>query len=112
MNFRASLGFTGGLFKSDVNELRENYLGLGIGYTRRTGSATISNYGFIPTWYHYWDQPLIGDQDTLGGDIFVGFLKDRLRLGVGSRDLSNFDNNWFINVSFTDLPGAIYWLTR
>ena len=110
--FRASLGFTGGLFKSSEDKLRENYLGLGIGYARRTDSATISSYGFTPTWYHYWDQPQDGDQDTLGGDIFVGFMKDRLRLGVGSRDVNYFEDNWFVNISITDLPGAIYWLTR
>ena len=112
LNFRASLGIAGGLFRSSAEKLQENYSGLGIGYARLTGSTTISSYGIVPTWYHYWDQPQFGDQDTLGGDIFVGFMKDRLRVGLGSRDVNNFEDNWFFTVSFTDLPGAIYWLTR
>ena len=109
---RASLGFAGGLFESSSNRERENYFGLGLGYMRRTGSVTISSFGITPTWYHAWKEPDIGDQDTFGGDINVSFLADRLRLGVGSRDFSNFHDAWFLTLGFTDLPGAIYWLTR
>jgi len=112
LNFRVSLGFTGGLFKSSSDKEKENFLSLGVGYARRTGSATMSSYGLIPTWYHYWDQPGDNDQDTFGGEIFVGFLKDRLRLGLGSRNFSNFEDEWFFIVNFTDLPGVVYWLTR
>ncbi|MCZ6797647.1 MAG: hypothetical protein O7D36_06835, partial [Gammaproteobacteria bacterium] len=79
-------------------------LALGLGYIRRTGFASISSLGFTPTWYHSWHQPGIGDQNTVGGDIFVGFLKDRLRLGLGTRDFADFENKWFLTLSFTDLP--------
>ena len=109
---RASLGFAGGLFESSSSRERENYLGLGLGYIRRTGSVMISSFGITPTWYHNWREPDIGDQDTFGGDVNVSFLADRLRVGVGSRDFSNFNDAWFLTVGFTDLPGAIYWLTR
>jgi len=109
---RAGLGFAGGLFKSSSSRERENYLALGLGYIRRTGSVTISSFGFTPTWYHNWSQPEVGDQDTFGGDISVSFLADRLRVGVGSRDFSNFNDDWFLTLGFTDLPGAIYWMTR
>ncbi|MCZ6471230.1 MAG: hypothetical protein O6649_07730, partial [Gammaproteobacteria bacterium] len=112
LNVRASLGFAGGLFRSSADEFRENYLALGLGYIRRTGFASISSLGFTPTWYHSWHQPGIGDQNTVGGDIFVGFLKDRLRLGLGTRNFADFENNWFLTLSLTDLPGATYWLTR
>jgi hypothetical protein len=112
LNLRASLGFAGGLFRSSADEFRENYLALGLGYIRRTGFASISSLGFTPTWYHSWHQPEIGSQNSVGGDIFVGFLKDRLRLGLGTRDFGDFDNSWFLILSLTDLPGLTYWLTR
>ncbi len=112
LNLRASLGFAGGLFRSSSDERRENYFGLGFGYIHRTESATISSVGFTPTLYHSWDQPIIGEQNTFGGDIHVSFLKDRLRMGLGARDFSDFDNTWFLTFSILDLPGATYWLTR
>ena len=112
LNVRASLGFAGGIFNSSGTENRENYLGLGLGYIRRTGSAVISSFGFTPTWYHAWSQPSIGDQDTPGVDFSVGFLSDRLRVGLGTRDVRTFGDNWFLTLGISDLPGATYWLTR
>ncbi|RLA10672.1 MAG: hypothetical protein DRQ59_11405, partial [Gammaproteobacteria bacterium] len=112
LNVRASLGFEGGILRSSSDEFRENYLGLGVGYMRRTGSAGVSSFGFTPTWYHTWSQPEIGKQNSAGGDVFVGFLKDRLRVGLGTRDFSDTSNNWFLLLSITDLPGMTYWLTR
>ena len=110
LNLRASLGFQSGLLRT--NSVRENYFALGVGYVRRTGSPTISSYGIVPTLYHRWDQPTVGDQDTAGGDVFMGFFKDRLRVGLGARDLSNTHETWFLTVGITDLPGLTYWLTR
>ena len=112
LDLRASLGFAGGLFRSSSDERRENYFALRLGCIRRTESATISSVGFTPTLYHSWDQPIIGEQNTFGGDIHVSFLKDRLRMGLGARDFSDFDNTWFLTFSILDLPGATYWLTR
>lgn len=112
IHVRASLGFAGGLFNSSGSEDRENYGSLGVGYTRRTGSTTISSFGITPTWYHAWKQPKVGDQDTGGGDIHVSFLSDRLRVGLGTRDVRDWGQNWFLTLGVTDLPGAAYWLTR
>lgn len=109
---RASLGFAGGLFKSPSDQERENYLALGAGYIRRTPWTTLSSVGITPTWYHAWKAPQVGDQDTFGGDISAGFFGDIMRVGVGSRDFSNFNNAWFLTLGFTDLPGLTYWLTR
>ena len=103
---RVGPGFAGGVFQSSSDERRENYFALGFGYIRRTESAAISSLGFTPTLYHSWDQPIIGEQNTFGGDIHLSFLKDRLRLGLGARDLSDFDNTWFLTFSILDLPGA------
>ena len=112
LNLRASLGFAGGLFNSSASENRENYFGLGLGYIRRTGSAMISSFGITPTWYHKWRTPEIGSRDTAGGDIHVSLLKDRLRVGLGTRDITDFGDEWFLTLGVMDLPGATYWLTR
>jgi predicted acylesterase/phospholipase RssA len=112
VNVRASLGFAGGLFRSSSNKARENYLGLGLGYLRRADLGLISSIGITPTWYHRWSEPTLTDQDTLGGDINVNFLHDRLRVGFGTRDVRNFNNEWFLTLGFMDLPGAFYWLSR
>ncbi len=112
LNVRASLGYAGGLFRSSSNKNRKNYLGLGLGYIRRTGSTLISSVGITPTWYHAWTRPDDGSQDSAGGDISVGFMKDRLRVGLGTRDIRNFNDQWFLTISVTDLPGMTYWLTR
>lgn len=109
---RGSLGFAGGLFKSNSNQERKDYFGLGLGYIRRTDWGIISSVGITPTWYHRWSSPETGNQDTVGGDISTSFLKDRLRVAFGTRDFENFNNEWFLTFGFTDLPGAIYWLSR
>ena len=112
LNLRASLGFAGGLFESSADQRRENYLGLGFGYIRRTKSAMVSSFGITPTWYHAWEKPVIGEQNTVGGEIHVSFLKDRLRVGLGTRDFNDFDEHFILTFSIVDLPGATYWLTR
>jgi len=112
LNIRASLGFAGGLFESSADQRRENYFGIGFGYIRRTKSAMVSSFGITPTWYHAWDQPEIGEQNTVGGEIHVSFLKDRLRVGLGTRDFNDFDEHFILTFSIADLPGATYWLTR
>ena len=112
LNVRASLGFAGGVFRSTESKSRENYLGLGLGFIHRTKLVGVSSYGITPTWYHDWDQPETGDQDTAGLEIHMGFLKDNLRLGLGTRDVENFENQWFFTIGVMDLPGATYWLTR
>ena len=112
LNIRASLGFAGGLFESSADQRRENYLGLGLGYIRRTKSAMVSSFGITPTWYHSWEKPIIGEQNTVGGDIHVSFLKDRLRVGLGTRDFNDFDEHFILTFSILDLPGTAYWLTR
>ena len=113
LSVRASLGFTGGIVESgDETFERENYGSLGLGYSRLTNSAAISSWGLTPTWYHQWNDPVIGNQDTAGGHVHVSFFKDRLRLGLGVRDINEASETWFFTVGLTDLPGLTYWLTR
>jgi len=113
LGVRASLGFTGGVIESGSESFsRENYGALGITYSRRTNSPSISSWGLTPTWYHRWNDPDIGQQDTAGGHIHVSFFQDRLRLGLGTRDFNDISDTWFLTIGFTDLPGLTYWLTR
>jgi predicted acylesterase/phospholipase RssA len=109
---RLSLGFPGGLFQSSADVTRENFLALGIDYTRQSSSRHVSSYGFTPTWYHAFNQPEFLDRDTYGGDIHVGILRNRLRIGVGTRNFDHASDSWFITLGVTDIPGVFYWLTR
>lgn len=112
LGVRASVGFAGGLIASSADETRENYLAVGIDYSRQTTFPVISSFGLTPTWYHSFTKPQVGDQDTLGGDVHVSFLNNRLRVGVGTRDFDNVSDSWFLTLGIADLPGMIYWLTR
>lgn len=109
---RLSLGFPGGLLQSSADVVRENYLAVGIDYTRLSSSPYISSYGFTPIWYHAFNQPEQFDRDTYGGDIHVGILKNRLRIGIGVRDFDHASDTWFFTLGITDMPGIFYWLSR
>ena len=54
----------------------------------------------------------IGEHDTLGGEVHINFLKDRLRIGLGVRDFDDASDSVFLTLSVNDIPGLIYWLTR
>ena len=113
INVRASIGLTRGIIEQDgQNYRRENYGALGLGYARRTDSPTLSSWGLTTSWYHRWNEPAVGKQDTPGGEIHMSFFKDRLRLSVGTRDFNKASDNWFFTIGFTDLPGWSYWLSR
>jgi len=112
LGLRINLGFAGGLFTSSIDEARENYLGLGINYTRRTSYWAVSSVGFTPTWYYDIVEPEIGDRSSLGGEVHVSFLKDRLRIGLGVRDFDDPSNSVFLALGVSDIPGIVYWLTR
>ena len=113
LSVRASIGLAGGVVQSDVGSFsREDYGALGLGYSRRTKSKGVSSWGVTPTWYHRWNEPPLGEQDTLGGHVHVSFFEDRLRLQLGMRDIDNTSNTWFFTLGFADIPGWVYWLTQ
>jgi hypothetical protein len=109
---RLSLGFPGGLFQSSADVARENFFAAGLDYTRLTSSPYLSSYGFTPTWYHALNRPEQVGRNTVGGDIHLSILKNRLRFAIGTRDFENASDNWYFTVGITDLPGMLYWLTR
>ena len=63
-------------------------------------------------WYHSVHEPNMGRQDATAADIHVGLFKDRVRVAVGSRDVKDFGDNWYLFLGIADLPGLMYWLTR
>ncbi|MDA8138895.1 MAG: patatin-like phospholipase family protein [Desulfobacteraceae bacterium] len=113
LGLRFGFGFANGLFDSRAAETRKNYGTIGLDYTRLTSSSVVSGYGVTPAVYHDWEATEDKDQTTYGADIHALFLKNRLRVGVGMRDiLNNGRDTWFLNIGVADLPGICYWLTR
>ena len=59
-----------------------------------------------PTLSVYWADGSL----AAGAEVRVGFLQDRLALGLGARDFPLPNRNFFILVSLADLNGTAYWL--
>lgn len=112
LGIRATVGFPGGLMQSSSDATRENFLAVGLDYTRQSTLPYISSYGLTPTWYHAFNQPENLDRDTIGGDIHIGILKNRMRIGFGTRDFDHASDTWFLTIGITDIPGMFYWLSR
>jgi predicted acylesterase/phospholipase RssA len=112
IGIRFGFGFAGGIIKSQAAKDRDNYGTAGLDFTFLSKSPYISSYGFTPAVYHTWKQPDDLEQTTAGLDVHVGFLKNRLRVGIGVRDVDNANDTTFLTVGIADLPGAIYWLSR
>lgn len=110
---RLGLGFTGGLFNSNADENRENYGVLGLDLTRIEKNALFSGWGITPAVYHNWTNPEDADQTTFGLDVHVNFIKNRVRVSLGARDIINDANDTvFLTIGIADLPGLIYWMSR
>jgi len=109
MGLRITVPVTGNLV---VSSTRVNYYALGLDYTHLTGKYLFSGIGVTPGYYHNLDTLNGISTDTVGADLHVGLLKNKLRVAVGARDLNNTQNTWFIQVGLTDLPGIAYWLSR
>ena len=110
---RLGLGFTGGLFSSNADESRENYGVLGLDLTRTEKTGLFSGWGVTPAVYHNWTKPADSDQTSFGLDVHVNFLKNRVRISLGARDvINNLDDTVFLTIGIADLPGLIYWMSR
>lgn len=112
LGIRGTIGVAGGLISPSASDPRENYLLLGLDFTRATGNQLWSSWGAMAGWYHTFHSPEMGRQDAPAADFHLGFFKDRIRLGLGARDINDANNSWFLTVGVADLPGLIYWLTR
>lgn len=112
LGVRGSIGIAGGLFGSRSVEERENFASVGLDVTRQTGKQLWSSWGMTAGWYHTFQEPVVGQQDAMGADLHAGFFKDRVRIGLGTRDVTDLGDNWFLLFGIADLPGLFYWLTR
>ena len=109
---RGGLGFSRGFLDSTGDQERGNYALLGPELNRLTARQLLSSWGAMAGVYHAFDKPLSGKRDTIGGDVHMGLFKDRVRLALGSRNLEEARDTWFLTIGITDLPGLTYWLTR
>jgi hypothetical protein len=109
---RGGFGFSRGFLDATGEQERGNYALLGPELNRLTGRQLLSSWGAMAGVYYAFDTPLSGNRDTFGGDVHVGLFKDRVRLALGSRNLDEARDNWFLIIGITDLPGLTYWLTR
>ena len=76
-------------------------------------TALFSGWGITPAVYHQWTEPETVDQTTFGLDVHVNFLKNRVRISLGARDvINNADDTIFLTIGIADLPGLIYWMSR
>jgi hypothetical protein len=112
LGLRGGLGLAEGLASSNDENARSNYVSLGVTYTRLTNSSLFSSWGFTPAVYHNFREPPVGDRDSFGGDVHVGMLKNRIRVGLGAKDFNEFNDTWYLSIGLTDLPGFAYWLSR
>ena len=112
LGIRFGLGFAGGFLQSSNSVSKGNYGTAGFDVSFLTKTAGVSSYGFTPAVFHVWDDPGVVDQTTIGFDVHAGFLKNRVRVGLGARDATAFRETWFLTLSIADLPGMIYWMTR
>jgi hypothetical protein len=113
VGLRLGLGFTGGVINSNADESRENYGVLGLDLTRNQKTGLFSGWGVTPAVYHHWTKPEDRDQTTFGVDVHVNFIKNRVRLSLGARDVINDANDTvFLTIGIADLPGLFYWLSR
>jgi len=113
LGIRGTISIAGGLLNSaEVAADRKDYVSLGLDYSRLTRSGLVSSWGLTPYWFHTIKEPAIAKQDTFGADFHVGLLENRLRIGLGARDVNDMGDTWFLVVGITDIPGLVYWLTR
>lgn len=73
----------------------------------------ISSFGVGPTLTSTWEKLPDSKQNNIGGSLYLGLLRDKIRLTLGARSFNKtnfYGDTVFINFSITDVPGFSYWL--
>jgi predicted acylesterase/phospholipase RssA len=112
LGVRGAFAVAEGLIGDSSHDTRNNYFSIGMDYTRLIGSSVATSWGVTPTYYQSLRTPETGSKETFGGDFHIGFLENKVRLGLGVRDIENSSDTWFLLLGITDLPGMAYWFTR
>ncbi|MDF1562923.1 MAG: patatin-like phospholipase family protein [Deltaproteobacteria bacterium] len=112
VGLRASFGIAGGLFPPAYAEGLENYFVLGLDLTGLFDLGPISSLGATPMYHRTIFRPDNGLRDGAGIGVHTCWLGNRLRVGVGFRNVKAVTDTWFILVGVTDIPGFVYWLSR
>lgn len=75
--------------------------------------SLISSIGIGPTINKTWKKWPNSKQTNVGGSIYFGLLRDKIRLTLGTRSFNKRDfygDTIFVDLSITDIPGFSYWL--
>jgi predicted acylesterase/phospholipase RssA len=112
LGIRGTVGLAKGIIGEASHEARENYVSLGLSYSRLTGKGMLSSYGITPTYFRTMLTQESGDKDFFGGEVHLGILENKLRFALGARNFENTADTWYLAFSITDIPGIIYWFTR
>lgn len=109
---RGSVAFAKGLIGEESHKVRDNFFVLGIGYSRLTTSNIVSGYGIAPGYYQFFRTPESGSADSIGGEMYLLVLENKLRFALGTRDFDDVENSWYFSFGVTDIPGIAYWFSR
>jgi hypothetical protein len=109
---RTGFGLSRGLAGSDSSKPDDSFFTLGLDWTRLAQGKMVSSWGVTPAYFHTFDRDAVEHQDTFGFDVHVGLVRNRFRVSVGARDVNDVRDTWFVLFGISDVPGAIYWLTR
>jgi hypothetical protein len=83
-------------------------------YSYKT-KGVLSSIGFGPTYTNTWKHWPDTRKNNLGAAMYLGFLQNKFRLGIGARSYNqdNFaGNNIYLFFGITDIPGIAYWISK
>ncbi|QSQ14434.1 patatin-like phospholipase family protein [Myxococcus landrumensis] len=73
--------------------------------------STFASVGAGPTVEARWREQG-REQWALGGEVYADFAQDRIRLGLGFRDTPATSWAGLVYLSFADVNGMLFWMTR
>jgi len=110
LSVRGTYAFAGGVFRSAAD--RYDYVSLGFNYTHLVQMPLASSFGFAPIYYHYLSERENRDRTTWGAELHMGLFSNRMRIGLGVRNVDLPEDTVTFTIGVTDIPGMIYWTTR
>ncbi|AGC46713.1 hypothetical protein MYSTI_05435 [Myxococcus stipitatus DSM 14675] len=73
--------------------------------------STLASVGAGPTVEARWREQG-REQWALGGEVYADFVQERIRLGLGFRDTPGTPWAGLVYLSFADVNGMLFWMTR
>jgi len=110
--FRTGFGVARGLARTGDSEADDSYFTVGLDWSRLAQGKAVSSWGVTPAYFHTFNSEAVTRQNSLGFDVRLALLKNRFRIGLCARDVNDVGDTWFVLFGISDVPGAVYWLTR